>query len=302
MLPSSGPISFSQIGSYLGAGTSSTNIYIMSRRASVNFQTAPYSVSELYGYGPTTDGLVVYYDSDYSVSYPGTGTTWTSPVGSITATMNGAVAWTAGSSSDTGVPSYFTFDGTAKYFVINNDLYPEISSTGDMTLSFWFTPTSVTTRNIMISKWGAGGGNTTYFVFEFGTLSGVYTNSVRVYLASASFATASVDIRGASNLIVANPLTPYMVTFRYIRSSATTQIYINGVLKTVTISSFNPLNVPSTWNASTLNWYIATYRPSNAIDSRCKLYNLMMYDRALSAAEILNNYNSMGFRYGVAVI
>ena len=300
MLPSSGPISFSQIGSYLGSGTSLRNIYTMSRRASTTFQTSPYSVSELYGYGPTTDGLVVYYDSDYSVSYPGSGTTWTSPVGSITATMNGAVGFTTGTSGDTGVPSYFTFDGTAKYFVINNDLYPEISSTGDMTINAWFSPTSVTTRNVLISKWGTSGG-TTYFVMEFGTLSGVYTNSIRVYLADANFANASVDIRGSSNMIVANPLTPYMLTFRYIKASATTQIYLNGALRTVTTASFNPLNVPATWNSAAINWYMATYRPSNPIDARCKFYNLMMYNRALSAAEILNNYNSMGYRYGVSI-
>lgn len=296
-LPSSGPLSFSQIGSYLGTGTTTRNLFTMSGRASVALQTPPLSVSELYGYGPTTDGIVVYYDSDFSSSYPGSGTTWTDSVSGITASMNGSVAYTVGASGRTGIPSYFTFDGLAKFFVINNDLYPEISSTGDITVNVWFYPTNVGTRNVLLTKWGGSGGGS-YFAMEFGTLGGVYSNSLRAYVAGSNFSTSSIDLRGASNLIVSNPASPYMVTFRYIRASVTAQFYINGNLVSASQVGGNPSGVPIAWNASDANWYMATYRPSFAIDSRMRLYNLMMYNRALSPAEITQNYSSMRFRYG----
>lgn len=180
MLPSSGPLSFSAMGSYLGTGTTSRDLYTMIRRASINNQTAPYSASTLYGYGPVTDGLVVYFDSDYAASYPGSGTTWTDSVAGITASMVNNPTYVAGTSGQTGVPSYFNFDNTVKYFIVNNDLYPEISS-GDITANVWFYPTNLSIRSLIMSKWGSGGGNNTQFSIEFGTGTSLITNSVRVY-------------------------------------------------------------------------------------------------------------------------
>lgn len=206
-------------------------------------------------------GLILLADSANKNSYSGSGTTWNdlSGLGNNGTLVNGPIFDT---NTNKGI---FTFDGTNDYVNFGNSSVLQQSAG---TLSAWTKASSPGAgfRGI-IAKQGA------YGLF--------YTDSVLVAYDWATGSTRSTGVNISDN-------TWKNVVLTY-QSGVTngTRIYINGVsvlTTTITIQS----QAANLFGGAEAN--AAQY-------ASCQISLFNMYNRALSAAEVANNYNAMRGRY-----
>ena len=208
-----------------------------------------------------TDGMILYHDAANVMSYSGSGSTWNdlSGVGNHGTLVNGP---TFDANTKKGA---FTFDGTNDYVNFGNSSILQ-QSTG--TLSAWTKASSPGAgyRGI-IAKQGA------YGLF--------YTNSVLVAYDWAADAPRSTGIN-----IADNTWKNVVLTYQSGVSNGT-RIYINGVsVLTTTITILS--QVANLFGGAEAN--ASQY-------ASCQISSFNMYNRALSAAEVLDNYNAMRGRY-----
>ena len=218
------------------------------------------------GYGPriVTDGLVLALDAADRNSYPGSGTAWTDLSGNgNTGTLVNGTGYSAsngGALSFDGSNDYVTFSSTSL------NLYP-------ITLSFWATPSGE-----VINKYVASSGNGYRVSFETGGISGYYFKSGSDYtlnydayygsgtLGVFSYGTMTVDATGV-------------------------KFYINGQL--VGSNSWTgTAGPPTTAEVFKLGVYSSQYRNGN-------IAQVSVYNRALSAAEVSQNFNATRSRFGI---
>ena len=97
-------------------------------------------------YGPqiVTDGLVCCLDANNTKSYPGAGTTWydlsghgSNGVNSAAIFGNGDVITAAGSATTDSIASYFIYDGTSDYTIINDDHAEFMADDTNFTFEVW---------------------------------------------------------------------------------------------------------------------------------------------------------------------
>jgi len=231
------------------------------------------------------NGLVINMDFSQFRTYPGTGTALTDISGSgLDATMVGTVGYT---NTD---PKSFNYSGTGNYFNGNNNLSTIITS--GLTIISWINVTNITARSFIFAKYLST--NPPGYSFEVGTLSGLWTNTLRFYVQGTT--ANSSDYRGVANAISQNTKCMVSVTFDY--ATKTTAMYVNGSSITATQSG-NPASMSSDWYNTNTPYKIATLRPSFALDAAMNQYSLFVYNRALTATEILNNYNATKSRFGL---
>lgn len=235
--------------------------------------------------GPDTisDGLIMYMDAANTRCYPGTGTVWTDL---STQNNNGTL--------DTAV----TFASTPSRFETNAtlpaDSNSEILSTNTLTFtdtqeySFdffvrletgWHSDTGSSVFNMLT---GFGGAGSPFVAVRPNTNAGIdwsiwWRQPTGVYV--------------TGSLITNFDLTDVWVNFSFvITSDRVVTIYLNSVLLytlTLATSAFQINRIASAYNGGDGNFYslqgdIATAR---------------YYNRALSAAEVLQNYNSLKGRF-----
>ena len=221
-----------------------------------------------YFTGPNivTDNLKLALDAGSARSYPGSGTSADSIVGTNTATLYNGVAY----SSNNG--GFWDFDGSDDYIVTDfgNGLNP---TTQDLSYGIWVKPDSTQTAMfIMQSNWS------TSIRFYIGSISGKLGWGIQDRGWGA----------GDTDLTFVNGEWYYI---NIIFSGTTAKLYANGVLKaTDTISSYvfgNNLGIGSgqpysggyPWNGG-----IAAFR---------------VYYEELTASEILQNFNAQKSRFGL---
>lgn len=214
-----------------------------------------------HGANITRNGLVLHLDAANKKSYPGTGTLWTdlSGLGNNGTLVNGVGYSTANNGS-------MTFDGVNDYILtpVNIDANPN-------TVSAWFRASNVSgPRGIVLTDnggWDKG----------FEITDGVFNIHVGVALSST----------GTSAL--AN--TWYLGTIIYTTTSM--NFYVNG------INVWNA-GAPSASLGSTVEIGRANYNAGAG--SRYfigDISQVSIYNRALSAVEIQQNFNAHRGRYGI---
>jgi hypothetical protein len=246
-----------------------------------------------------TDGLVLALDAANPKSYPGSGTTWTDLSGNgNTGTLVNGVGYSGdnlGSLVFDGVDDYVT-NGSTDFSVANN-LFAD--SNGSWTVSAWFkfpvSPTqvrddSVNAGNCSYSIVGRSGGiglgaTFTLFVAGDSTLFGSFLNK------------CAVNIRGVITQISStsvNTNTWYNVIVTWNASSAFG--YLNGTNQTslsvgsATLQSYN-LDIGTT---ASLN-----APPGNIHFFEGSIGNVSIYNRALTAQEIQQNFNATKSRFSI---
>jgi hypothetical protein len=90
-----------------------------------------------------------------------------------------------------------------------------------------------------------------------------------------------------------------MVAVTLDRTAQQSSLYVNGSSISYTQGGGPITNLASDWATGTNNYSIGSIRPEVAIDSNMYQYNLLIYNRALSASEIAQNYNAQKSRYGL---
>jgi len=216
-----------------------------------------------------TDGLVFYVDAGNDNSYPGSGNTWTDLSGGISNSLAN------GPTFDSGSGGGISTDGSDDYITLPTGVVP---SNTDVTISFTARNdyTSLTTnRGIFAIEGGTGskfqfflGGTTGGPHGRVGTYNGsAYGNSPAGYMQFPIGETHSFTL--------------------VIDSSGDFKLYKDGALE-ASVSG-----ISFTANAAT---YLSRY-PANSNHGKFTFYNARVYNRALTDAEVLQNYNALKNRF-----
>ena len=209
-------------------------------------------------------GLVLDLDAGMNASFNNTGTTWTdlSGIGN-----NGTL--TGGPTYSSANGGSIVFDGTDDYVDTGKTATQLGIYDADYTFDAWVYPTNLNSDKTMFGTDQTVGRQGLHLVFRGGVIyQGHY---------SADFSAGSATINAWNN-----------ISYTYVKSSSSASIYKNGVLQgSGTIASFI-----GTTNILLGRWGTQYYFIGNG--SNYKIYN-----RALSAAEITQNYNALKHRFGL---
>lgn len=217
----------------------------------------------IHGPSVVTSGLILSLDAGNIKSYPGSGTTWTDLSGTgNTGTLTNNPTYTSGTSG------YFNFDGVDDYVDCGNNSSTQLGTA--VTLESWCYPVSTSGLGNMIQK----NQNAAYrFRIQNGDLW-AYSNGNSA-VASGALCTNNnwwhcIASFGPSGIIC----------------------YVNGTQVASSASAYSPSNVSSG------NVQIGCYAPgSETFNGRISIARI--YNRVLSATEVLQNFNASRGRYGV---
>jgi len=236
-----------------------------------------------YG-GIVRDGLILNLNAAKRDSYPRSGTVWRDIVG----TNNGTL--TNGPTFDSGNGGSIVFDGVNDYVALGN-ISSLILSNNQFTVNYWLQITGSARGDFFrIKNFNTLTDNIGFFIdtnnklYAFFRVQGTTTNNgVGVGYASVSNTTFSRNI--IYNITCMKDASQKIV------------MYVNGVLDNNTYSTItNTANVVST------NLWIGSNRtnattPSNGWQGN--IYSTQIYNRALNATEVAQNYNATKTRFGL---
>ena len=226
-----------------------------------------------------TSNLVLWYDPSFSTSYPGSGST-------ITNLANTSLPGTL--SNITYTDPYFSYNGTSSQISVPDNALLEPGS-GDLTMEAWFRTSSFSTSQVVLGKFDNGGG------------AQDVCYSIRINTAGNLFAQLGSGSGSGATLFVNSTLYPitldtwYQVVYVFKNSATKTlETFINGVsIGTVNHSLASILN-------TTNNLYIGSYNNGEFpqyMNGRIGITRL--YNTALTAADVLQNYNADKSKYGL---
>lgn len=231
-----------------------------------------------------SSGLVLQLDASNTSSYPGFGTTWTDLSGNgNNMSMVGTVPF-AGS----GQTKYFSYNGTANYFQGVNNFTTSISSA--ITISVVASITNMAQRTSLFSHTSSG--SISGYILEIGTISGLWTNTMRWYAAGTGG--QSNDYRGTTSL---NQNQIYLFTLTYNQSTGTTAFYANATQ--ISASQAGTNLVAADWAQGAVPPLIGSYGSGFSIYSYMNQYMSLTYNRALTSSEVTQNYNALQSRFGL---
>lgn len=220
----------------------------------------PYSFS-----GSVTNGLVMHLDAGNSTSYPGSGTTWTDLSGNAnTGTLVGGVGY---NSSNGG---FLTFDGS-------NDAVTTLGrfATGAAAKSFsvWFKINSTTSRGWVVAG-GSDNNGQAFGLFREGP-----PNNRLIFHGNGPGDLVFVVSQNATDF--------YNAAVTY--DGTTVRAYINGQLDA---SGARTLNTGNTT-------VVLGRRQLGTDFFNGNIAQALMYNRALSATEVTQNFNALRGRFGL---
>jgi hypothetical protein len=206
-----------------------------------------------------TDGLVMYVDAVNTRSYSGSGLTANGLIGGIGGTL---VNGTGFGTTNNG---FFIFDGSNDHINFGNSSTLQQTSG---TISAW-------------AKTSAPGGSFRGIIAKQGAYGLFYADSILVSYDWAAGATRSTGIN-----IVDNTWKNVVLTYQSGVSNGTF-IYLNGV---------SVLTTTITIQSQVANLFGGAEANASQFAS-CQISSLNMYNRALTAQEVLQNYNATKMRY-----
>jgi hypothetical protein len=221
-----------------------------------------------FNYSPkvVTNGLVLYLDAANTRSYPGSGTTWTDLSRSG---VNGTL--TNGPTFSSGSGGSILFDGVNDYVDVGSSLI----LTNNFTVSAWCRITN-STGTVMFGFYNT---SSPFNGWGVGNSSNVASTGKLTFWDSSGWKNSTITISdGVWKQVTVAVSSTYLLSF-----------YANGAFVTSiaggTISSFA--------GTKTIGGLTVGFGVSGNIA------NAQLYNRALSAQEILQNYNATKSRFGL---
>ena len=220
------------------------------------------------GYNPSiiSDSLMLFLDAANIRSYPGSGNNWydLSGFGNTCTLTNGPTL--VGSGGTTAI----NFDGSNDYGIAINSSSLNVSN---FTLIAWIKFPAIPFSGIAINK----------------------ELCYRIYVGESNTTNLSARISGGWGALT-GPGATNLVANKWYHSVVTAdgtnqKLYLNGIQDYTSANSF-----VSTTNSNHL--YIATYGGGSYF-CNCQISQIKLYNRALSAQEILQNFNATRYRYGI---
>jgi hypothetical protein len=216
------------------------------------------------------NGLQLYLNAGNVNSYPGSGTSITDlSVNGYTATLENGVGF---DSLDAG--GAFTFDGSNDYIDTNQSL-----ASNEFSVGAWFKSSAAGVKMILSKEVNAGN-----------------PWNYRIWLNGG---TITVDMSQVTTQALLNsPLTNYnngnWYYVMFTRDDTNWYLYVNG---SEIATRLDPYTGPVT-NSQEV-WFGRSAFQGGSYPYNGKLGEMMIYNRVLSAAEILQNYNATKTRYGL---
>lgn len=202
-----------------------------------------------------TSGLTLQLDAGNTLSYPGSGSTWTDIAGTAqNITLVNSPTFTS------GPRSYFTFNGSNQR---GSGAGAVLTST-TYTKSVWFYLNSYADNNLVSSDTGGH-----YMFFQGGT---------RIWAGHSNWAGFPNNLQSTT---VFSLSTWYNATVTF-NTTDGMKLYVNGVLD----KTYTAIKTAFTGNGSV---NIASYGAGNLLNGR--ISKVYCYDRSLTADEVLQNYN-----------
>lgn len=238
-----------------------------------------------------TNGLVLALDAGNTKSYVSGSTTWFDISGN-----NNSGSLVNGPTFNSGNGGYIRCDGINDYIEVIDNSSLDFGA-NNFTVEYWFRKLSSTSESARFdniwgpNKWNTGaspGTNEWSLTIGNGSTGNNNSYSFGVEVVNTGYST------GESSEVLSLDIWYQLVG---IRNGGTLQIYLNGVLKQnaspagfTSSSVINNVGRNLRINNSAVNSYYTN--ADNAI--------LRIYNRALSAAEILQNYNATKTRFGLS--
>ena len=225
-----------------------------------------------------TDGLVLYLDAANTKSYPGSGNTWRDLSKSQ---LNGTLTNGPTFNSDNG--GSIVFDGSNDFINIGTNTTYYFNQTNPFTLSCWFKPidllSGITNTYALINRFNGNVlGNYILWIVDL---------KLQIYREVSPFnAAVSTTVLQNNNY--------YHCAAVY--NGVDLRIYLNGLLDSNIVTSgniaANQQNISLIVGSSQTN-----SGPSRAFKGN--IYQTLIYNRSLSASEVLQNYNATKTRFGL---
>jgi hypothetical protein len=214
-----------------------------------------------------TSGLVLNLDASNASSYPGSGATWTDMSSSGN---NGTL---------TNGPTYSSLNGGSLVFDGSNDFVSFSSglpSSDDLTYEAWVNSSSFSGFNVILNhdNWSTG---YVHFQFDQGALH-------------FDLHCCQVEGQNISSTYTFSTNTWYQVAAVYSKSLGQVSFYVNGTLtNTFNLTGSIPTITNSTFKMGSWN--------GNDRFFNGKIGLVRIYNRALTTAEVLQNYNALRPRF-----
>jgi len=212
-----------------------------------------------------TSGLTLNLDAGDPASYPGTGTTWTDLSGSgNTGTLVGGPTFTSANGGS------IILNGSTNYVSCGTGL----TSSSVFTYSFWIYPTTSATPRTLVGN----GSNVAGPQMRLGNTNKIELNAQNTALIGTS--TGTVPTSGWTFATVTYTGTDYA-------------FYINGSQSGTGSNTKNLVVTAVTWIGA------RSFGPSLLELFTGNIAMALKYNRVLSSAEVLQNYNSTKARFGL---
>jgi hypothetical protein len=223
--------------------------------------------------------LVLELDAADRNSYVSGSTTWRD----LTANSNNGTL-TNGPTFNSANGGSIVFDGTNDYVDFGNPVSLNISTS--LTLESWVYITNITTgaAKTIIARWGSAQRS-----YKLAAL----VSSKNFYIDISD--TGNNDIYRLSNTIITINRWYHVVGVYTSGGSPTLNVYVNGVLDNSTLVG----TLPSSIYSGTSIFNIGTDVVVGGNYYQGNISNSKIYNRALSADEILQNYNQLKSRFGL---
>ena len=215
--------------------------------------------------GIVQDGLVLNLDAGASSSYPGSGTTWSDLSGNgNNGTLDNSVTFTSNNGGG------FSFDGTDEIISL-----PKIITTNDFTICQFISYTSDTGEGWTFEQYNYGAGR---LILNTVLIGG--SNKFRFFIGGNAFFSSTNLVSGQKYFICCS------------RSGSSGSIYING-----------NLDATGTLNSNSIDNITSAIGGSRAFSSAKQfigdIYTTSVYNKALTASEIQQNFNATRGRFGL---
>ena len=215
-------------------------------------------------------GLVFNMDPANRASYPRTGTTAIDTVGNKTGTISGATFVSDGQGG-------FDFDGSDDV-ITTNLIYSLSSTTTEFSCGCWFKAGTQSSNTLLVSNYNFTPNPFNLYLWSDGTCQGYSRNS-----SGTSISVGSGDTYDDNEYH----------NFYYQRDANNTYYtYVDGILKNTDTATLGAITTTNAIRIGKLGHFTSGY--FDGIINTVQIYN-----RALSASEVLHNYNALKGRFGL---
>jgi hypothetical protein len=231
-----------------------------------------------YTGGIVTDGLVLNLDAAKVDSYPGTGTTWYD----LSGNNNNGTLTNGPTFSGIGKQAAIVFDGTNDYVDCGSNASLDLDS---LTQEVWLKPV-IGRRNPILGDSNSDSSDSRHSMWLE-----LYSDNkfILIFGDGSKFGDVSSLTTVSSNNIIC-------VSCVRNNTNKTVQFYINGTGEIVQPwANQSTIGTPVTLGIYSL-WIGGSNGFGNMKDN---IYNVRIYNRALSADEVSQNFNALRGRYGI---